>query len=350
MASAGYSSVPKLRELRGNLHIHTDKSDGTLPLSEIAGLARKRKLDFLGINDHFAACGPSYYEEGVLILQGTELNRDHSHCLAYNASLVPKLKQEDGAVVAKQVRNSGGIGIIAHPFERGSFLVSGGKCYPWLNWETADFQGIEIWNLTSQWRDSAKSYWQSLRQWLFHRYRPFAQGACPQALAKWDTLCRQRHVTAVAGSDLHAPWIKAWRLKFKILHYPMLLAAVNTYCLAEVTGDGERDGAGIVAALRQGRCWIAFDCLSLGRGFSYSAEAGENESGMGGTVSRVGGKAWLRIKLPRPGEIHLIHNGTPVVREVGQARDFSVGAPGAYRVEARLKGIPWIYSNPIYLK
>ena len=350
MANTEHSCSPaKLRELRGNLHIHTNRSDGTLSPSEIASLANRCKLDFIGINDHFAVCGPSYYEKGILILQGTELNKDHSHCLAYNCSLAPKPKQEDGAVVAEQVINSGGIGIIAHPFETGSPLVSGGRCYPWLNWETADYQGIEIWNQTSQWRDSARSYWQSLRQWLFRRYRPFAQGACPKALAKWDKVCRQRHVTGVAGSDLHAPIIKVWGIKFKLLQYPMLLAAVNTYCLAEVTGDGKRDGAEIIAALRQGRCWIAYDRLSLGRGFSYTAEAGENWAGMGGTVSRTRGKAWLRIKLPRPGEIRLIHNGIPVIREKGQTRDLSVGAAGVYRVEARLKGIPWIYSNPIYI-
>lgn len=349
MASPGHSSVT-IRELRGNLHIHTDRSDGSLPIDEIVRLASKCKLDFLGFNDHFAACGPSYYEKGVLIMQGTELNHDHSHFLAYNCSSVPKLKQQDGAAVAAQVKNSGGLGIVAHPFENGSPLIGRGRCYPWLNWETEDYQGIEIWNLTSQWRDSASSYWQSLCQWLFHRHRPFARGACPQALAKWDSLCQQRHVTAVAGSDLHAPWIKAWGIKFKILHYSMLLAAVNTYCLAEVTGEAEKDGAEIFAALRQGRCWIAYDHLSLGRGFSFSAEAGENRADMGGTIRRAQGKAWLRIKLPRLGEISLIHNGIPVVREEAQARDLSVGAAGAYRVEARLKGIPWIYSNPIYIK
>lgn len=351
MASKDQVGNPtKLRELRGNLHIHTNRSDGTLSTPEIARVANRCGLDFIGINDHFAACGPSYYQDGVLILQGTELNSAHSHYLAYNCSLTPKNKQEDGAAVVEQVRNCGGLGIIAHPFETGSPIVSGGRCYPWLNWDTDGFDGIELWNLTSQWRDSAASYWQSLRQWFFHRFRPFAQGACPKALAKWDNLCQQRHVTGLAGSDLHAPIIKKWGIQFKLLDYPMLLSAVNTYCLAEVCGDGERDGGSVVDALRQGRCWLAYDRLSPGGGFAFSAKAGENTVGMGGAVSRAGGWAVLQIKLPRRGEIQLIHNGKPVVSEKGQYREVSVGAAGVYRVEARLNGIPWIYSNPIYIK
>ena len=65
------------------MHIHSDQSDGTLPVPEIAGIAQRCGLDFIGINDHYAVRQDMI--GGVLVLMGTELNRRHSHYLAYNA-------------------------------------------------------------------------------------------------------------------------------------------------------------------------------------------------------------------------------------------------------------------------
>lgn len=343
MADSSYS------ELRGNLHIHTTLSDGTLPLASITSLAKKLGLDYIGINDHFAPCRPAFYQNGLLVLAGTELNREHSHYLAYGAAFTPSREQMDGAAHAAHVKGLGGLGIIAHPFERGSPLVSGGKCYPWLNWETEDFQGIEIWNLTSQWRDSAQRFWPSLFRLLFDRHRPFARGACPQSLAKWDALCQKRHISAVAGSDLHAPRYKLWGLSFKILNYPLLLAAVNTYCRARLTGNGEEDGQAVIAALRRGRCWIVYDRLGQGRGFSFCAWAGEQRALMGDKINRVGGKVRLTVRLPRQGTIQLFRNGVKAAAESGGSAEFGADAPGAYRVEVWLGRMPWLYSNPIYV-
>ena len=76
-----------MKELRGNLHVHSDRSDGTLPIPEIARVAADCNLDFVGINDHHALCSDNYYCEGVLILMGTEYNSRHSHYLAYDAGV-----------------------------------------------------------------------------------------------------------------------------------------------------------------------------------------------------------------------------------------------------------------------
>lgn len=349
MKTANNHSRENLTELRGNLHIHTDQSDGTLPLEKVIRLARKAQIDFIGVNDHFAPCGPSYYKDGLLILPGTELNKVHSHYLAYGCPNAISGGQRNGSALAADIKRRGGLGIIAHPFEKGSPVVSAGRCYPWLDWDSEDFQAIEIWNLTSQWRDSVRSYWQGLCQWLFRRYQPFSEGACLDALAKWDELCLQRHVTGVAGSDIHAPKIGFWRLKFRILGYSMLFGTVNTYCLARSRGDGAEDGEGVIDALKAGRCWSVYDRLGLGRGFSFSAGGKDGVIQMGETMARQRGKAQLYVSLPKTGAMRLIHNGRPIAKVTGQNHTFDVTAPGAYRVEAWQKGAPWIYGNPVYL-
>jgi len=56
------------------------------------------------------------------------------------------------------------------------------------------------------------------------------------------------------------------------------------------------------------------------------------------------------VTLPVAAEIRLIHNGNEASRTMLQVLTFRPHRPGVYRVEAWLKGRPWILSNPIYLR
>jgi DNA polymerase (family 10) len=54
-AGAGPGSLPKLIEfadLRGDLHVHTDASDGTASLEEMVAAARARGLQYIAVTDH----------------------------------------------------------------------------------------------------------------------------------------------------------------------------------------------------------------------------------------------------------------------------------------------------------
>jgi DNA polymerase (family 10) len=54
-ARAGSGSLPKLIEisdLRGDLHVHTDASDGTASLEDMVAAARARGLEYIAITDH----------------------------------------------------------------------------------------------------------------------------------------------------------------------------------------------------------------------------------------------------------------------------------------------------------
>lgn len=344
-----------MRVLRGNLHVHSDISDGTLALPEIARTAAQCRLDFVGINDHHVKCSDNNYLEGVLVLMGTEFNSCHSHYLAYNSHVSYPETQVDGARLVKDVKESGGMGIIAHPFEKGSPLVSKGKFYPWKDWNVWGYDGIEVWNQTSQWRDAATSLFRALWMWIFDRHRPFRAGACPQALAKWDEVCQARHVTGLAGSDLHAPLIGWKGIGCKILDYPMLFSTVNNYVMVqEISGNADLDSAQLINAMTMGRCWFAQDKLELAHGFSFTAETGQSQVGLGELLKIEAGHALLKVKIPTTGEVTVFLNGKPINKTVAKTFQCSVAAHGVYRVEVRLKRnrkwVPWIYSNPIYIK
>ncbi|MTI95047.1 MAG: hypothetical protein FH749_06090 [Firmicutes bacterium] len=337
-------------EYRGNLHVHSSQSDGSLAVENIAELADKLNLDFVGLNDHHVFYDCDKYFGRVLVLMGTEFNDTHNHYLAYGAPLPLDGKQLAAKEVVDHVATQGGLGIIAHPFEKGSPLVSGGRHYPWRNWDI-EAVAVEIWNCTSQWRDAIKGWTQALGMYLFNRNQPFASGPCPLALERWDQLCRKRHVTAVAGSDLHGPRLGRGLFSIEVLGYKMLLKLVNNYVLTEkqMTGEAQADAELLLNALRRGRVYIAADYLAPGSGFRFWATNSKRIVTMGDKLNSAG--AELQVQSPAPARLDLLRNGERILSCRGTELNYCALGPGVYRVEAFIghSERPWVYTNPIYL-
>jgi len=338
-------------EYRGNLHVHTTMSDGSLPVEEVAKAAKRSGLDFVGINDHHFLYPGNRYLNGVLMLMGTELNSSHSHYLAYNIQEGARAKQISGPEAAKFVKSQGGFGFIAHPWEEGSPLVARGKTYNWQDWNSQDFDGIEVWNLSSRWKDKMPTYRHALAAIFTGIMIPFRDGPCPKALARFDEICQQRKITAIAGSDLHGPRFGKGRLSVSVLGYDLLFRAANNYVLTHqsLKGDPQEDSLTILTALRHGRSWFALDWLYPASGFRLNI----GDKGMGDHVSWREGLE-LNLQSPQKARFRLLHNGQARAEtELTQGR-LALPGPGVYRVEGYLerrgKLWPWLFSNPIYLR
>jgi hypothetical protein len=113
----------------------------------------------------------------------------------------------------------------------------------------------------------------------------------------------------------------------------------------------EKDAAAVLAALAQGRGYMALDALAPGGGFSFSVEGEGRRWTMGetvplgpGLVARVGGR------LPPQARIALLRDGEPYAEGRGSLLA-DVRQRGVYRVEVRLPWwkVPWVLSNPIYV-
>lgn len=85
-----------------DLHVHTDRSDGTLPLPEVPEAARRGGVDVVGITDHDrlqpALPAPVCVIEGVTLIHGIELKVQASDqrldLLGYGAAPTPALEAE----------------------------------------------------------------------------------------------------------------------------------------------------------------------------------------------------------------------------------------------------------------
>ena len=163
--------------LFGDLHVHSDASDGQHSIPTLAARAKKQGLDFLAVTNH-----NNYSENlalprvpGLTLIPGTEWThyRGHMNFLGiarpFSGSFVANnlAQMRD---ITRQARERGALVSVNHP-----------KCdlCPYL-WEDEDsFQLVEIWNGPMR-------------------------GVNRRGIAWWTQLLRQgRRLPAVGGSDFH---------------------------------------------------------------------------------------------------------------------------------------------------
>jgi hypothetical protein len=118
------------RFYRGNIHSHSNVSDGALSPEEITDAYRKNGYDFLALTDHFRErfgfpvtdTRPFRSDEFTTIL-GAELhapaleNGEDWHILAVGLPLdfAPAAEDEDGPTLAARARDAGAFVAMAHP-------------------------------------------------------------------------------------------------------------------------------------------------------------------------------------------------------------------------------------------
>ena len=115
------------RFLKGNIHTHTNRSDGRLPPDEVVARYRAAGYDFLSITDHFL---PSYgfpiteaAADGLTMILGAELHAPRTemselwHLVAVGlpADFAPTAPDEDGPALARRANAAGAFVGIAHP-------------------------------------------------------------------------------------------------------------------------------------------------------------------------------------------------------------------------------------------
>jgi hypothetical protein len=133
---------------RGVVHVHSTRSDGSGTIAEIAAAAARAGLQFVIVTDHGDGTRPPLppaYHGHVLVIDGVEISTTHGHYVALGLDRAPYRLAGDAADVVEDVRRLGGFGIAAHPDSPKPGLA-------WRDWD-APFDGLEWFNLDSEWRD-----------------------------------------------------------------------------------------------------------------------------------------------------------------------------------------------------
>jgi len=345
-------------EYVGSIHFHTLHSDGHRNVAEIVALANPAGLDFLIATDHnILPEGEEGWRGRVLVLMGEEIHDEErrpemDHYLALGISQDVASHRKSPQAVIQAVRAQGGLGFLAHPFERTS-PASSEPPIPWESWEAEGYTGLEIWNYMSEF----KSHLTSFPKALFLCYFPEAEikGPFPETLAKWDELLAGREVPAIAGTDAHGGIYLWGPLRREVLPYAFLLRTLRMHILTPEPFIGElaHDRALVYRALGEGNGFIAYDLLGDTRGFRFLARSERAEAIMGQNLV-LEGPVEFQVSSPLGAHLRLLRAGEVVAEAKGRSLNYRTEEPGVYRLEARRRYLGlergWVFTNPIYAR
>jgi hypothetical protein len=359
--------------IAGIIHVHSIRSDGRGTPDEIAEAAAQAGLKFVVITDHGDGTRtpePPAYRHGVLCLDAVEISTSGGHYIALDMPASPYPLGGEARDVVDDVKRLGGFGIVAHPDSPKDELR-------WREW-TAPFDAVEIVNLDTAWRQRAAgaSWRQKLdlaARLISYPIRPVESIASlvePSTIwEQWTTLARRRHLVMLPGADAHAR--VGWRttgdpgnggVSAPLPSYVTSFRTLSVHVRAEraLTGNAGGDARMIIRAIRAGHAYSAIEGAASPSSFDFTAT---NEHGTvhGGDELSAAGPLTLHVRSNAPpGFTTSVWNGATVVSGDHHEQDFSVQVPestagtGVYRAEiratGRLQALPWIISNPIYVR
>ncbi len=339
----------KMHEIVGVIHIHSTYSDGSKGIDEIAKIGETAGLDYLMFCDHMTLQplrdGHEAFHGKTAVIIGYEIedSANENHFLAFGMSdeLPNGLAAPE---YVKGVRESGGLGIIAHPDEVRRALPKY-PSFPWTAWEALDFDGLEIWNHMSAWLESLKRS-NMLKMALSPRRS--LQGPTSRVLAKWDELAQTRNVAGIGSADVHAHAYRKGPIRLIIFPYKVQFRAIRTHLLldAPLSEDIRAAKSQIIDAIRKTRVFVSHYRWGDARGFEFYAESGGNRFDMGDNI-KFAADVTLHAKAPLPGEIRIVADGNTAKSFYGDNLIYKVNRPGIYRVELYRDGKGWIFSNHI---
>ena len=243
----------------------------------------------------------------------------------------------------KQAHEAGAIGFIAHPDEK-RVAMPDYPPYPWLAWDAEGYDGIEIWNHSSEWLERVTHTNKYFR--VLHPLK-YLKGPEPETLVRWDEMNRTKVMAGIGGTDAHAYPYRFGPITFYIFRYKVLFKGIRTHVILgdKLTKDAVRSKTAVLDALKSARCFLSNHRWGDARGFRFNALTGNEVRQMGDTVTAD--KVQFVIKAPKPGHITLLRNGKAAATTEGTELSYVASTGGAYRVEVRRKNNPWIYSNHI---
>lgn len=333
----------------GAIHIHTTESDGTKSLEEVAAIGSQVGLDFMMFADHMGLTNreaglEGYYNDTVVVI-GYEHNdvEDNNHLMVFNSpGVYPEAMTAREYVEAARADNA--FTLVAHPIEHRS---RDGKYppYPWLDWSTEAFNGLEIWNQMSEWMEKLTPFNKLV---MAFSPRKSMVGPPPEALELWDRLNLKQRYVGVAGVDAHAFPVEVGPLTVEIFPYKVHFRSLRTHIILDepLSKDYGTARHQLFKALADCRVFVSNIRWGDANKFRFFARRSDQEAVSGQELANHVGVE-LSVRVPARSSIRLIRNGHAVMDIVSDRLDYTVNSPGLYRVEVWRGRRGWIFSNHI---
>lgn len=334
--------------------------DGRTPIEEIVKAASDNAIDFLMLTDHEVLTAREKGEEGwsggTLLIVGEEispLRLNHFIVFGMDRSIArASYREEYLQQIIDEVREGGGVGLIAHPDHEGTEMFHV-KQFPWVRWDLSGYTGMSIWDFMTDWQATLKGYLSGLMGYFFPAF--VLRGPKPVTLRRWDELNRHRKVIGFGELDNHDSARRILGFTFSIFPFQKAFRFIRTHVLLKqpFSGEADKDIETVLDAIRQGRMYVALEYFASAKGFRFSVSENGVEA-CPGEDFELGSAADLEISIPAYGRMRLIRNGELHSEQVGRSLRVTITERGLYRIEVHLKRFgryrPWIFSNPIYVR
>jgi hypothetical protein len=382
-------------DYRAILHAHAEDSThtgGTRP--ELLMAARTTGVSVVMLTDHakperdFIDDSWRGLKQGVLWIPGAE----SQGFLLFPRESIQNQHWENRAELVQLIKRERGNVFLSHVEER-------------LDWDTAELDGMEIYNHHSdvlderefsQWLQAALLDPPRLAQLVqvLAEYPEEVFGAqqdyLSEVIAKWDRDTQLHRSTGIAANDCHHNQVftvtvvdaqsvevsyigsRPTSKRVSVEHNPKLAELTRSRAAGEVVARldfdpyarslryvsthllaSSLDEVVIREALHAGHAYVAHDWLADPTGFAFVAQRRGQRIGVMGDEIEVQPRLILRVATVLPAQLKLFRNGTLLESVQGDGLVFAPREAGVYRVEAWLtldgEQRPWIYSNPIYV-
>lgn len=349
------------KDYKGVIHVHTSiGGHSTGSFDELIDGAAKNNLDFVVMTEHTAAL----YDTSALTLQGNLggtlfVNGQEVETATDRFLLLP------GSTDAGRMNRVATPDFLAqiHSNNKLAFITYPEKHKTW----DADFDGIEVFSLNTNAKRMNPVFVLFDALWSYYSYPELVLAKYferpVENLRKFDEATTQKKSTLFAGADAHSNIgfhlfgddAGNKLINLKIDRYETIFRTMRNHVLLEK--DKPLTQENLLKALKDGHCFIGLDVLSDTNGFSFSAENGKEQKIAGDEIALTENFK-LNAFAPQTARFVIFKNGEKVFEETGVAQiNLPVKEKGTYRAEVYLDSLgapfdkmPWIISNPIYVR
>lgn len=357
---------PNFKEYKGIIHAHTNLGGhSTGSFDELIAGANANGLDFVLMTEHWSDA----YDTSVLTLNGVYGNTLFVGGNEIDTADSDRFLMIPGSRDAAGLRNVPTNAVLEKlHFENRLALIT----YPekFKSWDSS-FDGIEVFSLHTSAKKMNPLTGVFDIIWSFPAYPELTFASYfkrPDAnLQKFDEIAANRKITLFAGTDAHSNIgfhllgddAGNKLINFKFDPYRTTFGIIRTHILIE--NDKPLTSENINAALKNGRAFIGIDTLGDTGGFSFTAVSGSETYAMGDEAAftpdltlTAAAPQSARFVFYRNGEVYAVSSESG---ELSSYQQIKPNQPGAYRVEVYLDQLgspfntmPWIISNPIYVR
>lgn len=354
---------PNYNEFKGVMHVHSFLGGhSTGGFDELLQGAQKNALDFVVMTEHASAFYDTSamtlqgFNEGVLFIGGNEMDTENQDrfLLLPGSAKAEEMTRENNENYLGIIHSQGKLAIVTYPE----------KFKEW----NANFDGIEVFNMHTNSKKMNVPYFLFDALWSYGSYPELTLATYlkrpDENLKKFDEISANRKISLYGGTDAHSNIgfhlfgddAGNKLINIKLDRYETAFGVVRTHILLEK--DKQLTQETLLEAIKNGHSFIGFDVLSDTAGFSFTAENGQETRIMGDEILFSENQTKLKASAPQISRFVVFKNGEKI-SEISETKEinFAVSEKGTYRVEVYLDSLgssfdqmPWIISNPIYVK